>query len=210
MNILTDLLADGPITALHFHTGGGSSRSVRAFIAELAAVLSGSPKKPLLVAGETELTAIFRFFEYAELRDARGRNITARGIGKRFADIADYPGSVRIGVQHGSDHECDITVPEGKWESGRTPENTARSALPVFDSDSISRAVAALLERWVQAGTLVDVEPSPSSFQKWQPEYTSELDISTDPGDWDPARTRDPAVVEEVRRLRRERGLSNR
>ena len=211
---LADLLADGPITAFAFRTGGGTSRAVRNFIAELAAVLSGAPKKPLIIASDNALTAIFRPFGYVDMRKVTG--------GKRFVGIDGYDGSVYIELQHGADdarsHEpCNIVLPEnGKWDGGRTPENTVRSALPVFDSEAIAEGIEGLLERWLEAGKLVEVEPSPSRDETYEAELVyGELDIGADPGDIDPADPRRKLpnwldLVERIRALRRERGLSQR
>lgn len=201
---LADLLADGPITAFAFRTGGGTSRAVRSFIVELAAVLSTTPKKPLIIASDHELTAIFRPFGYVDMRKVTG--------GKRFVDIHGYDGSVYIELQHGADdvrsHEpCNIVLPEnGKWDGGRTPDNTVRSALPVFDSEAVSKGVEALLERWLETGKLVDVERDPSSYDTYAPDmdYTGEVSIANPPGDLDPtdSRRRDSEFIRKLRVLR--------
>lgn len=201
---LADLLADGPITAFAFRTGGGTSRAVRNFIAELAVVLSTAPKKPLIIASDNALTAIFRPFGYVDMRKVTG--------GKRFVGIDGYDGSVYIELQYGADdarsrEPCNIVLPEnGKWDGGRTPENTVRSTLPVFDGDVISKGVEALLERWLSAGKVVNVERDASSYDTYAPEmdYTGEVSIANPAGDLDAAdaRRRDSEFIRKLRVLR--------
>lgn len=201
---LDNILADGPIAALHFRTGGGTSRGARAFIAELTALLSSTGRKPLIYATDHELTAIFRYFQSAELRNDRGLRLNFSG-GERFADIEGYEGSIYIDTQYGDSRSCNISIPEGgKWLADRSPENTERHSLPVFDSERVSSAVMALWDRW--SDKLVSTATAAASPRKsWVDIEYGGTDISTDPVDWDPTdpRRRDSAFIEKVRRLRR-------
>lgn len=204
MNPLFDLLADGPIVGLHFKTGGGTSRNVRNFVSELTALLSTTPKKPLIITNDYEAVAIFRVFVHAELRNARGLALDFTGA-HRFSDFDGYDGQLYIELEHAGANVVGITLPDdGKWADG-TPENTARSALPVFDSDAISNGIESLLDRWGQAGKLVGVASSPPVRQDWTaPVYADEISIANPPGDMDAANPlrRDPEWVRTIRKFR--------
>lgn len=153
---LNDLLADGLIAALRFHTGGipsfgASSRHTRAFVAELSQVLTAAtPRKPLIITTDKELTAIFRILpnDAPELKVRSGATMR---FGIRFADIDGMRGHVTIDTQ--------LELPDGGcWSEGRTPVSVARWELPVYDTTTVSGIVAGLVERWQVAGKLVDVE----------------------------------------------------
>jgi len=164
MSPLASLLADGPIAALVFRTGGGTSRSARAFIAELIGVLAG---KPLVYATDHELVALYRFYEHAELRDARGIGLDISG-GQRFADIEGYAGGVHLDTYGGAN----VTMPEGgKWVDARTPDNTPRHSLPVFESQRVLQEVVTLLARWNDK--LVDIHSTHEVPRKSYVDVTS-------------------------------------
>lgn len=159
-NHLNDLLADGPIAALHFHTGhvqalGGTSRAVRTFIGELTAALVGAaPKKPLIITSERAHTAIFRYFGRAELQNRYGRTLR---INSRFADV-DPHGDIHFEAQFAGELNSTIEFPDGGAWLDRSPLTVPRHELPVFDSQRVSEAVEALLARWTAAGKIVDIE----------------------------------------------------
>jgi hypothetical protein len=166
MNTLNELLADGALSAVSFSTdGGGSSRSTKTFVNELATALSATPKKPLIVVTDNALVAIFRAFGGAELRSKYGRDLR---INLRFADIEiSYRGRVHIETQWdavGSSSNSTLTLPEdGKWLDGRTPLTVTRTELPVWSTTAVSSAIEALLERWEAAGRLVAPgQPAPT------------------------------------------------
>jgi hypothetical protein len=160
----------------------------------------------LVYTTDRELTALFRFFRDAELRDGRGFIIDLSGA-QKFADIEGYEGHIYIETQFGApDRErCNIAIPDGgKWLDGRTPDNTMRHSLPVFDSERISRDVVSLLDRWRDKLVSTATPYSAPTKSAVDIQY-GDIDIGADPGDWDPMdpRRKDSALIEKVRALRR-------
>jgi hypothetical protein len=203
--MIRNLLADGPCTALHFRTGGGTSRSCRAFISDLTTLLTSTGPKPLVYTTDQSLLAIFRFYQSAKLTRGFGELDVS---GQRFHDISGYNGALHLGTQYGDGKQCGIEIPEGgRWLDNRDPGTTHRHSLPVFDAERISGEIVALLERF--ADKLVSTaEPAPAVRRKFatDPQY-GELDISTDPNDWDPAdpRRKIQGFMDRIRELRREK-----
>jgi len=205
MHPIAQLLADGPVAALHFKTGGGTSRACRAFISELTTLLNATDKKPLVHTTDRELIAISRFFQHADLLNSRGLALDVSG-GQRFSDIEDYTGNIYIETQYGApDRErCSIEIPEGRWLENRTPDSVARHELPVFDSERVSRDVVSLLDRWRDKLVSTATPQSAPTKSAVEIQY-GDTDIGADPSDWDPMdpRRKDSALIEKVRQLRR-------
>ena len=159
---LENLIADGPIASLIFHTGGGTSKLTRQFIGELTTVLMAGDRKPLICMNDCELIAIFRFYQTCEMRDTMGRPLSYTG-GLRFADAEQgYAGAVHLGTEGASvTHGCEIEIPVGgRWLNNMTPDSTARHVLAVFESARVSQLVMTLFDRW--ADRLVDATVTPT------------------------------------------------
>jgi len=101
-----------------------------------------------------------------------------------------------------------VALNGGAWLADRTPLNTARDTLPVWDGEGISTALRALVDRWVTAGDLREREPYRAPPRKPAFEY-GQLDISVDPEFWDMGdpRRQLAGVADEVRKRRAALGL---
>jgi hypothetical protein len=179
---LIELRADGPVVVLTFEVGE-TSKLAKRFIDELSKLVTSSTvKQPLVYSTGNGFAAVYRAvpnWSY-ELLDAMGRPLFS-DIGRRIADNrSEYTGRINFAITD------ELLAPaDGVWQRDRTPENTPRHTLSVFDAEATSRALANLVDRWTVAGHIVVIQRP--AQPTWEPDYTERPNNT-------PARDLDPTV----------------
>ncbi|HTC52008.1 MAG TPA: hypothetical protein VK700_08745 [Steroidobacteraceae bacterium] len=158
---LIELRADGHVATLTF-TVSETSKLARKFVAELAALLTAGPKKPLICTTDRSVLAVYKSgLAHVELHNESGMPFRC---GKKFAD-AKGSGTIQFTT------DADAIPHGGAWADKRTPESVYRHELPVFNAEAVTRALTDLVESWETSGDLVD----PISFEQQRAEYRASL-----------------------------------
>jgi hypothetical protein len=154
---LNELRADGHVATLTF-TVSETSKLSRKFCAELGALLTAGPKKPLICTTDRSVLAVYKSgLAHVELQNESGKSFRC---GKKFAD-AKGSGTIQFTT------DADAIPHGGTWADKRTPESVYRHELPMFNADAVYRALTDLVESWETVGDLVD----PISFEQQRAEY---------------------------------------
>ncbi|MFZ0550972.1 MAG: hypothetical protein WAM21_09225, partial [Steroidobacteraceae bacterium] len=205
--------ATASIAVLAFEVGEASPLSTR-FMAEVLKLVASADKllrkqhvRPLIRSTPTTLHVVYQtdianIGLYLDTPAYVGRPLFEHGLA--FTDALEFSDA----TLHA---DCGpAPLDGGTWLAGRTPLNTPRDTLPMWNGDGISTALRDLVDRWVTAGELREREAYRAPPPKPAFEY-GELNISVDPDAWDlgDARRNIPGVADEVRRRRAALGLKH-
>ncbi len=204
--------AEVSVAVLAFEVSEASPLATK-FMAELGKLLAPADRllrkaaaRPLIRTTSTVLHAVYRADHavsiglYLDTPAYVGRPLFEHGLA--FADAREFSGAALRA-------DCGpVALDGGAWLADRSPLNTPRDTLPVWNGEGISQALRALVDRWIAAGDLRESEAYRGPQPKPAFEY-GQLDCSVDPESWDiaDARRNIPGVAEEVRRRRAALGL---
>ena len=139
-----------------------SSPLVTKFIAELLKVVAPADRllkkfnRPLVRTSATTLHVLYQADHIVRLSDDTNPGCAGRTMFEHGFKFPDFPNQFSIGYLRAT---CGHVRLDGIWLDERTPLNTPRAALPIWNGEEIASKLRVFVDKTVSAGEVSECEP---------------------------------------------------